>query len=270
MRAVQRRRNVDELTLRLSLDSAEQGWARVARDGGEVIGIAIAHDSESERLVGDLFVEPSYRGQGIGRRLLQALFEDGHESAHAITLDSGDHSALALGLRFGLAPRELIARFAGAIPREEELARMAAGDYRFAVETIDAATHGFVLNELDRPTRGTARPADHMRFARSATGCAFLLNGECVGYVYVWPDGRIGPFACASEGYLVQILAYALVTLSRTHAASWCTALVPLRNRRIARAALRAGLEIGETFWFASEPATADFSNYVGYHRLLF
>ena len=143
------------------------------------------------------------------------------------------------------------------------------GDYRFEVARVDPAMHNFVLNELDRRARGTARPADHAEFALNAGGNVFFLNGECVGYAYGWPDGRIGPLACASEAYLVQIFAYALVTLSRTYGASWCTTLVPGSDRRVARAALRAGLRVKETFTFASSVSWSGSQAYVGYHELL-
>lgn len=255
--------------MRLSLESAERGSAWAARDQSEAVAIAIAHDSEEERYVGDLFVEPSYRGQGAGAALLAALFESG-DLARTTLMQPDDAAALSLALRFQMAPREPVMRFAGGIPREEELAKMAAGDYRFAVEVIDAAAVRFALDELDHHARGTTRPGEHAAFAVASSGHAFFLSGECVGYAYVWPDGRVGPLACASEAYLVQILAYALVTLTRTYSASWCTLLVPGSNRRVARAALRAGLRIEETFLFASDAFGADLSSYVGYHRLLF
>jgi GNAT superfamily N-acetyltransferase len=269
VRTIQRRRNLDETTIRLSLLAAERGTAWVARDEGEVVAIAVAHDSESERYLGDWFVEPSYRAQGIGARLLERVFLEVGDRDRVMALAAEDAAALALGFRFGLVPREPIVRFAGAIPREEELAKMAAGEYRFQVDAIDPLAHAFGLNELDRQRRGTARAAEHATFAGSATGNAFFLSGELVGYAYVWPDGGVGPLACASEAYLVQIFAYALVTLQRAYGATWCSALVPSTNRRIAKASLRAGLRIVDSFTFASDAPQAGLSAYVGRHRLL-
>ncbi|HVN68911.1 MAG TPA: GNAT family N-acetyltransferase [Candidatus Binatia bacterium] len=270
VRAILRRRAFDDAGIALALRFAERGAAVVARDAGETIGIALAHDSEDERYVGDLFVEPSYRGNGIGRRLLDTMLGGESDRPRAMLLDVREPAMLALAFRLGMGLREPVVRFAGAMPREEELAKMAAGEYRFAVESLDPEAHAFVLDELDRATRATNRPADHAEFARAATGHVFSLNGESVGYAYVWPDGRVGPMACASESYLVQILAYALVTLSRAHAATWCTMLVPGRNRRIARASLRAGLRVAESFTIAGDAFAGDLSRYVGAHRLLF
>jgi GNAT superfamily N-acetyltransferase len=269
VRAIARRRKLDETALRLSINAADLGRAWIARDQSEVVGIAIAHDSEDERYIGDCYVEASYRAQGVGSGLLAAALDDAQDRARTMLLDSTDPAAARLAYRYGMALREPILRFAGAIPREEELAKMAAGEYRFGVEPIDPVAHGMALNELDRQTRGTVRPADHASFAREASGNAFSLNGEMVGYAYVWPDGCVGPSACSSEAYLVQIFAYSLVTLQRVHRASWCTALVPGSNRRIARASLRAGLRIQDPFTIASDAPLSGLSAYIGRHQLL-
>ena len=255
--------------MHLSLASAERGTVWVARDQSEVVGIIVAHDSEDERYVGDVFVEPSYREQGIGATLVETALGDGQDRARTMLVDPRDPASLVLALRYRMAVRGAIVRFAGAIPREEELAKMAAGEYRFQVEAIDPVAHALALSELDRQTRGTARHIDHERFALSAAGQVFFLSGECVGYAYVWPDGRVGPLACASEAYLVQIFAYALVTLQRNHSASWCTLLISGSNRRIARAALRAGLRIQESFLLAADSLAGSMATYVGYHQLL-
>ena len=143
--------------MRLSLARAEHGTVWVARDESEVIGIIVAHDSEDERYVGDLFVEPSYREQGIGPMLLEAALGDGREVTRTMLVDPHDPASLALAFRYRMGTVDSIVRFSGAIPREEELAKMAAGEYRFQVEAIDPVTHAFALSELDRQTRGTAR-----------------------------------------------------------------------------------------------------------------
>jgi GNAT superfamily N-acetyltransferase len=270
VRAVLRRRKADSASLQLALESADRGMAWAALDDGEAIGLAVAHGTDDERYVGELFVEPSYRALGVGGKLLDAALADAGDAARSLALDPSDAAGLALALRHGLSPRATVARIAGAIPREEGLMVMAAGDYRFAVDTIDPETHAYALNALDRETRGIVRPDDHAKFATDATGQAFFLNGEFVAYAYVWPDGRIGPLASSSVAYLVQIFGFVLVTLARTHGASWCTALLPTTNVRIARAALRAGLRIEQTFAIAGDVPPPDLANYVGYHQFQF
>jgi hypothetical protein len=147
---------------------------------------------------------------------------------------------------------------------------MAAGEYRFVTMPIDAQAHATVLAALDREARGTARPNDHVSFAQIATGTLLLLNDECVGYVYVWPDGRIGPMVAASGAYLTQFFGFALVALRRTYGASWCQALVPGSNVRVMRAAVRIGLQLDQVRIFASDLPQIDLSRYVGFHALAF
>jgi GNAT superfamily N-acetyltransferase len=271
VRAIATRRGFDESAFRLASEFAERGHAWCVRDASETVGLALVHASPDERYVGDLFVEPSFRGGGMGAQLLDAALEDGGGGAtRSIMLAAGDAAGTALALRRRIAVRTPVLQLAGAIPREETLAAMAAGDYRFEIEPADPARHGFSFEALDREVRAVHRPADHARFAESAHGSAIFRNDELVAYAYVWPDGRIGPLAAISAVYLVQVLALSLVTLQRQFGASWCSAYVPASNVRLARAALRAGLRIEGTHLFASDSSEGDLSRYAGFHPLLF
>ena len=267
VRTLLRRCRADEAAFALALEQGDRGTAWAARDDAEPIGFALAHDAGDERYVGALYVEPSYRGQGVGSRLLDAAFSDTEAAARSLLLDGFDPASVALALRAGLAPLETLVNVAGAVPRENLLLPMAAGDYRFEVDAIDPVAHEFGLRALDRETRGTTH--DHVRLAAGAAGLAFFTGGEFVAYAYVWQDGRIGPMASASSAYQVQIFAYALASLQRTHGASWCTALIPARAVRLLRAALRSGLRVERTFSLAAETPLPDASRYVGFHRLV-
>jgi GNAT superfamily N-acetyltransferase len=266
------RRWPDDDSRRLYMELAETapGGAWVARDESTPIGIAFAHALEDEWFFSELYVEPSFRSGGIGWRLLQEVGREAVDVPRSGLLDAADTSTLAFFLRRGVSLHVPILRIAGGIPREDELARMAAGDYRFRIESLDPLAHRFALDSLDREVRGSARGADHVLFSRRATGTVFLLNDECVGYAYVWPDGRIGPLVSASGAYLVQFYAYAMVSLRRTYGASWCMSLVPGNNIRIMRAAMRIGLTLDAVKIFATDQPLMDLSRYVGFHALDF
>jgi GNAT superfamily N-acetyltransferase len=271
VRGIASRRAFDERGHRLAAAFAERGGAWCAKDEGETVGLALLHATPEERYLGDLFVEPSFRGAGTGARLLDAALDDGGSGAtRSMMLEAGDPAAIALALRRRIAVRTPVLRLAGAIPREDALAAMAAGDYRFEIEPVDPLRHAFSLDALDREARGAQRPAEHVRFAESAHGSAIFRNDEFVAYAYVWPDGRIGPLAAVSAVYLVQVLALSLVTLQRQFGAGWCSAYVPATNVRLARAALRAGLRVEGTHLFASDSSEADLTRYAGFHPLLF
>src|SRR5579863_5655818 len=265
---IARRRWSDSETRRLYLylASAAPNGAWVARDEGTAIGIAIAHQLETEWYLSDLFVEPSFRGQGLGRRLLAEAARDAGDVTRSGFLDPAELAGIAFFTRQRVAARIPILRVAGRIPKEEQLAALAAGAHRFETEPLDPVRHRFALDALDRETRGSARPADHLYLGSNADGSAFSINGELVGYAYVWPDGTVGPLASFSPSYIVPFFAFGMIALARKHGASWCRALVPAINVRVARAALDVGLKVEGLQLFARDSDDMDMSRYVGYH----
>lgn len=242
----------------------------VAKDAGTPIGIAIAHALEDEWFLSELYVEPSFRESGVGWELLKAVAEDAGDVTRSGLLHPDELGGIAFFLRRGVAVHTPVLEVSGEIPHENEIARMAAGEYRFNTEQLDPVRHRTAVGQLDREVRGTARPLDHLYFSERGRGFLFARGEELAGYAYVWPSGRIGPVVAASQSYLIQMLSFALAALRQTFGASWCTMMVPGTNVRIMRASMRAGLSIGAVRLFASDGAILDLSRYVGFHSLLF
>jgi GNAT superfamily N-acetyltransferase len=268
--AYARRRAGSDADAALYLFLAERaGGAFVALDEQTPIGIALATRGSDELTVHDLYVEPSFRSQGIGRALLDALAQgDELSRSGVLSVDSSD--AIAFALKHGVTPQMPLMRAAGAIPRVDDLLRLAANDYRFVVRDVDVEANGYALDALDRETRGCERRSDHAYFAGESAGMAFYLHDEFVGYAYVWPSGHIGPIAASSAAYVGAFLAFAMTASVRTYGASWCSVLLPAANFRAARTALRAGLRIESQSIFATDRATHDFTRYLGHGALLF
>lgn len=267
-----RRRYQDEHSRSIYVDAARvaPNGAFVAKDTGTPVGIAIAHVLEDEWFLSELYVEPSFRESGIGWELLKAVSADAEEVTRSGLLHPGELGGIAFFLRRGVAVQTPVLEVSGEIPHENELARMAAGEYRFNTEALDPVRHRTALGQLDREVRGTARPLDHLYFAQQGRGFILARGEELAGYAYVWPSGRIGPLVAASPSYSIQILSFALAALRQSFGASWCTMLVPGTNVRIMRASMRAGLSIGAVRLFASDGAMLDLSRYVGFHALNF
>lgn len=273
IRAMAARRWPDEGSRQLYINLAEAAprSAWVARDADDTpVGIAFAHELETEWFVSELFVEPSFRGAGLGWKLLRTATADSGDVSLAGLIEADDVGSLAFFLRRGMGLQVPVLRIAGEIPNEDELISMAAGDYRFTAVPIDPHVQKAAIDSLDREVRGTARGTDHQGFSQLATGTAFFLNDELVGYTYVWPDGRIGPMVAASGAYLMQFLGFALMSLRRTYSAKWCMALVPGSNARIMRNAVRIGLQLDQVRIFATDQPQIDLTRYIGFHPLAF
>ncbi|HZT11574.1 MAG TPA: GNAT family N-acetyltransferase [Candidatus Baltobacteraceae bacterium] len=260
----------DEHAEKLYVEVAQAG-AYVAKDvDGTAIGIAFARRLDDESFLSELFVEPSFRGQGVASQLLAPIWNAQDEVARSALFDAPERGAAAFLLRRGLAMQTPVLEVSGSIPRENELARMAAGSYRFGTEPLEPGKHRGALAQLDREVRGTSRSIDHAYFSESGRGFIFRRDEEIAGYVYLWPSGRIGPLAAASQTYVVQFFAFALAALRSTFDASWCVALVPGTNLRMLRAAMRAGLTVQSLRIFAGDNGNLDLSRYAGFHPLLF
>jgi GNAT superfamily N-acetyltransferase len=267
-----RRRWPDEHSRKLYADLAHvaPNGAFVAKDAGTPVGVAIPHALEDEWFLSEIYVEPSFQTQGIGAQLLSEAANDAGDVTRSGLLEPAEVGGIAFFLRRGVAIQTPVMEIAGPIPHENELARMAAGEYRFITEPLDPVAHRAAVSQIDREVRGTARPLDHLYFSEQGRGFIFRRDEELAGYAYVWPSGRIGPIAAASQTYLVQFLSFALAAVRQTFGASWCTMLVPGTNIRISRAAMRAGLSIQSVRLFASDTGMLDLSRYVGFHQLLF
>jgi GNAT superfamily N-acetyltransferase len=266
----ERRHGRGDLDVALAMECARAECAWAAFDRDEPVAIALAHRSEDELLVGRLQVDRGFRNVGIGRRLLLAALSAGDGEPRFVAASADDAAALALLTRAGLRVRSSVVELRGALPREDALLRMAAGEYRFDVARLDLREHGRFVDALDRGVRGTARPADHLRFALDAAALAFYLNGEFVAYAYARPDGRIGPMAVASPAYVTQLFSFALATLQRTFGASWCSLLLPAENLRLLRAALDAGLRVEAQSILAGDAPLPEPERYAGFHPLIF
>lgn len=267
-----RRRRHDEHGRRLYRDlaAAAPNGAVVAKDEGTAIGIAFAHALEDEWFLSELFVEPSFRGQGIGLELLSAAAQGAGDFTRSAYASLSETSSAAFLARRGVALQTPVLHLAGALPHENELVRMAAGEYRFETAEIDPNVHRHALVQLDRETRGSARLLDHAYFGAHTTGVVFVRQSEIAGYAYVWNSGRVGPMVSASPAYAVQLFGFALATLHRTYGATWCSALIPGTNMRTTRAAMRAGLVVEGLGFFASDSGALDLSRYLGFDDLLF
>lgn len=151
----------------------EHATARVADRGGEVVAYGAVVRTGIGHHLADLFVRPDLLGQGIGRRLLDALFGTDHPRT---TFASADPRALPLYVRAGMTPLWPCLYLRGSV------ARLPSPKQAIAVEP---ATHPR-LAELERTWTGALRPLDHAFWAAHAEAEVFVVTeaGEPVAFAY--------------------------------------------------------------------------------------
>ena len=175
----------------------EHGTTLVAERGGEPIGFAAALEADEIVLLSDVFVVP--QGEGIGRRLLDALFAR-HPSPHRYTAASSDPRAVPLYTSFGMTPRGALL-YLEWTPTDREAASLRAPRSTRMTDIDDSVIasmcHWF----------GRDRSAD-LRYWRSLGAVAVVVDAPAAGAGLVccstpWvPEGsatRLGPIASRAD-----------------------------------------------------------------------
>jgi len=201
------------------------GVSHVAIRDGTITGFASAWSRGDDWFLASLFIAPDAQGQGLGRRLLDAVW--GGEFARRRTItDAIQPISNALYAGRGLAPTTPMLVFSGVPAPGAPPLEQGSGE----LAPIDAAAYGF------------DRAVDHDYWSRHARRTVWLRDGESAAYSYAFPGGSIGPVAgidpAAAAGALEGELA----------AAGGSVLLrVPGSSRALVATALRAGLRLSPT-----------------------
>lgn len=135
----------------------------VAELDGGIVAFGSVLDTGRARMLGDLFVEPGRLGQGLGRPLLSALFEDAPVRA---TFASSDPRALPLYVRAGMTPLWVCLYLEG---DAEQLPPVDP-----SLDVRDATPDE--LAGLEAAWTGDARPDDHAYWGGQPQADPFLVE----------------------------------------------------------------------------------------------
>jgi GNAT superfamily N-acetyltransferase len=192
------------------------GVGYVAEDEGEVVGFGSAWSRADDWFLASLFVRGRAQGQGVGPKLLEAIWGDARR--RRTVTDSIQPVSNVLYGRRGLIPATPLLSFEG-IPSLDAPAEEAPAD----VPAIDAVAYGF------------DRAIDHryweLHARRSEWGDA---------YSYVFPSGDLGPVAGTTPAAAARALAAELA-----RSAGGVRVRIPGSGRELVEVALRAGLRLG-------------------------
>ena len=205
------------------------------------VGFAAAIVRDDAWFLSQLWVLPERHAAGIGSLLLDEALAWGREATVFSVVSSPHPAAQLLYLRASMLPLWTDVELTGADAPVEDTPE--------GVSALDASDQGWV-DELDRDVRGVARPQDHAFWRREAEGILLRRGDGALGYVYVWPDGRIGPGAVRDPRDVPTLLAAA-----RHRAGGPVTFTVPSPNWTALRELIRLGFApLGGNTFMASRP----------------
>lgn len=197
----------------------------VAVEGERVVAFVAALVRGDAWFLASLFVLPELQSRGLGKRLLDGVWGEGHARRLTLT-DSIQVVSNGLYARRGLVPATPMLHLGGVVgdvsdpglePVEPDPATLAA---------LDAAAYGF------------DRAPDHEHWRRLAGATVWTRDGEPVAYAYAWEHGRIGPVAGRDGPAAAAALRMELRRLRGRRA----EVVAPGSSAELVEAALEAGL----------------------------
>jgi ribosomal protein S18 acetylase RimI-like enzyme len=198
----------------------------VAEDNGEILGFTFSWICDDLWFLAELFVAPGQQGRGIGNDLLARTLAHASKNnvAHkALITFAFNTVSQGLYVRHGLLPRLPLSFFE--VSRESLLARLQ--DSQFRCDPLNISDlHS--LARIDAHALGVSREKHHRYLMADDAMKGFLLHSgtDCVGYVYVNPDGHIGPLAVTRPDATSAAFQSAL-TLAAERGSPQVTAFIP-------------------------------------------
>jgi GNAT superfamily N-acetyltransferase len=223
--------------------------AMVTERDAQVVAFGAVADAGVAAMLADLFVRPDLVGNGLGRPLLEALFDG---STARATFASSDPRALPLYVRAGMTPLWTIFYLEGAA---SQLPTPAPG-----LTTWDATAEELAL--LEEAWTGAQRPGDHAYWARQPAGDAFRIEDEEGPVAFGYARAKQASAARALDRLLVRPgadpVAPILAGLARSAREGRVMACVPGPNP-VLRVLLEHGFRIADSdVYLASSPDFVD------------
>jgi GNAT superfamily N-acetyltransferase len=258
-KAVLRPPNFQLFSLR---DDPDGLW--VAEDAGQILGFAFSWVCGDLWFLAQLFVSPGHQGHGIGNELLKRTLEHAQKTGivnKALIAFTFNRVSQGLYIRHGLFPRLPIYDFS--VAREVLMGRLQGAQLRYA-PLEDTASNMYRLAQIDVRALGVSREKHHRYLINdSATRGVILYAGDdCVGYVYVGPDGHIGPLAVAEASAIGAAFRTAL-KLAAESGSSQVSAFLPGTSDTALSIAVEHGMRITFPMVLMSTRDFGDWTKYV-------
>ena len=227
---------------------------QVAESGGGIVGAAISWSRPPLWFLSHLFIEPRFQNGGIGRSLLKRVlvFAKGPDirvrgvvTALFNTISTGLYSD------FNMTAREIMWLMTGeahAIRAEIGRRAYARGHERLS-GTDDIVRK---LSGVDEKVLGYSRELHHRYFFGLPDVECYGVSkeDEVTGYVYLWPDGHIGPAGAENAAALYDLLPFALLRAAERSGA--VSLMAPVSGIWVMKLLLAAGFTADYPYCFMS------------------
>lgn len=227
---------------------------QVAESGGVVVGAAISWTRPPLWFLSHLFIEPRFQGIGIGRALLTRVLVSAKRSDIRVRgVMTALFNTVSTGLYsdFNMKSRETMWFMTGkARAIRAEIGRSDdAGRYEKLSGTDDVVR---TLSGIDEKVLGYSRELHHRYFfGLPEVECyGIFKEDEATGYVYLWPDGHIGPAAAKHIAALYKTLPFAL--LRAAERSGTVSVIAPVSGIGVMKLLLAAGLSADYPYCFMS------------------
>jgi GNAT superfamily N-acetyltransferase len=216
------------------------GAVFVAEDP-EPVGFSAAVIRDGVWFLSQLWVLPDRHRAGVGSRLLDEALAWGRGSSAFSVISSPHPAAQLMYLRSSMFPLWEQVEVTGSVSPTPSMPE--------GVDDLGEDDQVWV-DELDREVRGVRRPEDHGFWRGLASGLALRREGTLAGYVYVWPDGKVGPGAVRDPRDMPVI-----IRAARNRAGGPATFAVPSTNWAALTELVREGFSpFGSNTFMASRP----------------
>ncbi len=211
---------------------------------GEPSGLAVYTCDEIAVELQSIAVARDARGRGVARAMLEELRGDERRIVRAVAPTLPDELAPMYGLLGSIG--EIYFGYSLALPTAERLAGELDGAGALGVRPVQGAGDLPGLLELDALAGRPRDAALHEAVQASAQGLLFSRpDGELAAYLYVSPDGALGPGGAVSAAALGDAMLYAFARL-RSLGRDLARVRVPTASERLTRLLRRCGGSIVE------------------------
>ena len=236
----------------------------VAEDAGQIFGFAWSWICGDLWFLAQLFVSPDRQGHGIGNELLKRTWDHAKKNGatnKALITFTFDTVSQGLYMRHGMFPRFPIYIFS--VARERLAGRLQGAQLR-SVPIENTALQMENLVRIDVQALAVSREKHHRYLASdSATRGGLLYAGDdCVGYVYVSPDGHIGPLAVARPDALGAAFGTSL-SLAVGGSSAQVSAFIPDTSESALGIAVEHGMRITIPMVLMSTHDCGDWARYL-------